>query len=214
MARTFKKHGDPPSAGWKKPMPGIVGIAVPRVKALLDIPFEPLAYGANLEVHPLAFLEMSDDLEQVAGLRISAGPEHTHETLGGFSCEDRQFLEADRGVDVIAQHRPSGIDIAGQQTRHAFLQQSLAKRRITRRARPHRFLEIPRQGHLSGLQFPSLVFPPKGLGVQDILLLALLGTAAEQDDQSFSVPSEVDPVAGTEVDSAFMNGGTDTLGIG
>ncbi len=38
------------------------------------------------------------------------------------------------------------------------------------------------------------VFPPEVLGGLDILLLALLGAAAEQDEEEVSILAEIDPV--------------------
>ncbi len=47
------------------------------------------------------------------------------------------------------------------------------------------------------LSLALFVLPPQGLSSLDILLLALLGAAAEQDDVGVSVLAEIDPVFDT-----------------
>ena len=41
-----------------------------------------LTNGLDLKPNALALLEVVDDLEQIAGLRIAARPEHAHQALG------------------------------------------------------------------------------------------------------------------------------------
>ncbi len=53
----------------------------------------------------LAFQQASDDLEQVASLGVPVGAEHAHEALGRLVGEVAKLLEADCGVDVVAQDR-------------------------------------------------------------------------------------------------------------
>jgi hypothetical protein len=49
------------------------------------------------------------------------------------------------------------------------------------------------------------------LGLPDILVLPLFGTAAEQQDQRITILSEVDAVARTPIDPVFAHAATDTL---
>jgi hypothetical protein len=48
---------------------------------------------------------------------------------------------------------------------------------------------------------------------RNIVLLTLLGAAAEQDNDPFSVFSEVNPVAWAEIDAAFKDPAADSLYI-
>ena len=43
---------------------------------------DQLSNGLNLQVKPLAFLEVADDLKQIPGLRVAVGAEHAHQALG------------------------------------------------------------------------------------------------------------------------------------
>jgi uncharacterized protein YndB with AHSA1/START domain len=54
-------------------------------------------------VQALDPLELADHLEQVARLRVPPGTEHAHEALGRPPREAAELLEADRGVDVVAE---------------------------------------------------------------------------------------------------------------
>jgi len=52
---------------------------------------------------------------------------------------------------------------------------------------------------------------PTGKGHIDVLLLALRGASAKQNDQSVSVLAEIDAVSGTETNPAFKHSGTEPL---
>jgi len=54
---------------------------------------------------------------------------------------------------------------------------------------------------------------PVGYGGGDIVLLALLGAAAEQDDQPLAILAEIDPITGAECDPEFENAGTDAFDV-
>ncbi len=58
------------------------------------------------------------------------------------------------------------------------------------------------------------VLPPEILGGIDILLLALLGATAEQDDESFSVLAKINPVAGAKIYALLEDTARDALGVG
>jgi hypothetical protein len=47
----------------------------------------------------------------------------------------------------------------------------------------------------------------------DVLLLAFLGAAAEQNDEAVSVLAEINSLAGPEIDAALEHPGTDALDV-
>ena len=51
------------------------------------------------------------------------------------------------------------------------------------------------------------------MGGVDILLLALLGATAKQDDESVPVLAEIDPVAGAKIYPAFKDTSADSFGV-
>src|SRR2546427_1863708 len=57
----------------------------------------------QLEVQSLGSLEMVDDLEEIAGLRVAAWTEHAHQALGRPFCSATQLLEPNRRVDIVAE---------------------------------------------------------------------------------------------------------------
>ena len=52
-----------------------------RSRPVLDGVSQTLTNGLDLKPNALALLEVVDDLEQIAGLRIAARPEHAHQAL-------------------------------------------------------------------------------------------------------------------------------------
>ena len=58
------------------------------------------------------FLKVAEHAEEVLRLRIAARPEHEDEALRLRAGRLAQPLEADRRLDVVAQDRLAGIDIA------------------------------------------------------------------------------------------------------
>jgi hypothetical protein len=50
-------------------------------------------------------LEVVDDLEEIAGLRVAAWTEHAHQALGRPFCSATQLLEPNRRVDIVAKYR-------------------------------------------------------------------------------------------------------------
>ena len=59
----------------------------------------------------------------------------SHEALARFVEDLGEFLEPDRCVDVVTQHRLAGIYITDEQAFDPISQQGLAKRRISLGAR-------------------------------------------------------------------------------
>jgi hypothetical protein len=52
------------------------------------------------------------DGEEVACVRVAARAEHAHQALGRRPRPSREFLEADRRVDLVVQDRLADIHIA------------------------------------------------------------------------------------------------------
>src|ERR1035441_2822598 len=55
------------------------------------------------------------------------------------------------------------------------------------------------------VRFSLLVVLPSGLRVLDVLLLPLLGSTSEQDDQASAVFPKINPQTGPETDSVLVN---------
>src|SRR5208283_4221605 len=68
----------------------------------------------HMQLDPRLLLQIADDAEEVAGLRIAAGAEHADQAFGGGVRRLTKLFEADRRLDVVAQDRLAGLDIAGQ----------------------------------------------------------------------------------------------------
>lgn len=58
-----------------------------------------------------------------------------------------------------------------------------------------------------------LVFRPARLGRRDVVTLALLGAAGEQDDERLTIVSEVNPIAGSKIHLQFGNTAAEPLHI-
>jgi hypothetical protein len=61
-------------------------------------------------VESLGFLEMIDQLEKIASLRIAAGTQHAQARCGPFG-PTTQLVEPDGRVDKVAKDRLSGLEI-------------------------------------------------------------------------------------------------------
>jgi hypothetical protein len=94
------------------------------------------------------FLQVADDAEQVAGLRIAARAEHADEALRLGAGRLAQLLETDRRLDVVAQDRLADVAIAGKHAVDAFAQQRFAEGGVACDPFLHQLLETPRQCHL------------------------------------------------------------------
>ena len=64
------------------------------------------------------------------------------------------------------------------------------------------------------LCLPVPVVFPIHLCPADVVLLAILRPAGEQNNQAVSIPSEVNPVAGTEGNLTFENASADGFDVG
>jgi hypothetical protein len=105
-----------------------------------------LAGGAErqLEVKPLCSLEVVDDLEEIACLRVAARTEHAHQALGRPFCSATQLLEPNRGVDIVAKYCLPGVEIPGEKALDAFTQKLLSVLAVRSKARLHCLLELSR----------------------------------------------------------------------
>lgn len=65
-----------------------------------------------------------------------------------------ELFEADSRLDVIAQVRLAGFDIAGQHRADAFAQQAFREGGVARPAALHQLLEAFRQGQIRHHYFP------------------------------------------------------------
>lgn len=81
----------------------------------------------DVQLDASLLLQVADDAEQIAGLGIAARSEHADQTLRRCVRGLAELLGADRCLDVIAEDRLAGINVAGQHRVDAFAQQEAAK---------------------------------------------------------------------------------------
>ena len=159
-------------------------------------------------------LQVADDVEQIARLRIAGGSEHADQALRRRTSVRAQLPKADRRVDVVAQDRLAAVHVATEQGFDALTQQRLAEGRIGQHARLYRVLEIACQRHGSPrLSLAPLVVRPARPGRFDVALLPPFGAAGQQDDQRLAVASEIHPVAGSEIKLVFQHPFPDALDV-
>src|ERR1700683_4702030 len=101
--------------------PGTTAFAAVSTWARRDVQFE-----ARL------LLQVADYAEEIACLRIATRPKHANETFRWRASRGADLLETNRCLDVIAQDRLAGVDIAGEHGVDAFAQQRVGERRIAR----------------------------------------------------------------------------------
>src|SRR5208282_421919 len=112
------------------------------------------ARGSEFEAHAFGVLQIGNDLEQVAGLRVATGTEHAHQTLGRAMGNVAQFTKADCSIDEVAQYDLAGFQITGKKVFDSLAEKRLAECRIAFYARSDGFLEIPCQSHGCHLPVP------------------------------------------------------------
>ncbi len=86
-----------------------------------SVPLALRRAGGHVKPDARLLLQSADDAEEVARLRVAARAEHADQAFGGRAGGLRELLEADGGLDVIAQDGFAGVDVAGQQGVDAFL---------------------------------------------------------------------------------------------
>jgi hypothetical protein len=92
-------------------------------------------------------LQIGNDLEQVASLRVAVGTEHPHQALRGAMGSVAQLCEANRGIDKITQYDFASFHVTGEEVFDSLAEKRLAEARVAFYARPDCFLEIPCQSH-------------------------------------------------------------------
>jgi hypothetical protein len=86
-------------------------------------------------------LEIANDVKEIACLRIAAGTEHPDETLGLGAGSPAEFLEAHGRLDVVAQDRFAGINVASQHQVNPFAQEGISKGTILGDVLVHQIFE-------------------------------------------------------------------------
>src|ERR1019366_3478143 len=102
---------------------------------------------SKLKVNTRLFLKTRNNLEQVPGVRVSRRAEHPHQALGRVICDGRKFMEANGGVDVVAQYSLSGFHIPCKKALHSFTKKLSAESGIPLHSGANGFFEIPCQSH-------------------------------------------------------------------
>ena len=156
-----------------------------------------------MKAHASALLQIADHAEQVVSLRVAARAEHADQALGRRAGRRAELLEADRGLDVIAQ---DGLAVSTSPP-------SIASMPSRRRASANfdfpltscctRPLKAPAPCHRYLRSAPSAlalhVVPPVGVNRIDIAPLALLRAAGPQGHQPSLNPRlwvELDHISG------------------
>src|SRR6202042_901907 len=95
------------------------------------------------------FLQMAENLEQVARIRISFRPEHADQAFRRCADAFAERGKSYRRLDVIAQHRLAGFHIAAQHRFDALAEQRFAKSWIAGKTRLDHGLEASRHRHFA-----------------------------------------------------------------
>jgi hypothetical protein len=160
-----------------------------------------------MQAETRTFLQVADHAKKVLGLRIAARAEHPDQALGRCTGCFAELFETDGRLDVIAQDRLAGIDIAAQHCIDALAKKGLGKYLVGLGPILHQAVKlfvfaIVRLRLASHALAPFVVLPV-GTRRIDIALLPLLGSARQQDDDRLAIPPEIDPIAGTKLDPIF-----------
>ena len=105
------------------------------------------AAGADLEVYAFLGLKMGQDAKEILGGGVAFRPEHPHETGGRYGGRLFQLAEADGGVDVVAQDRPTRPLVAGEHEVDGLTKQRLAEFRLLLGAVADGFAKVFGQCH-------------------------------------------------------------------
>src|SRR3984957_11253838 len=90
------------------------------------------------------FLQVADDAEEIARLRIAARAEHADEAFRRRAGRRAELLDTDRRLDVVAQDRFAGVHVATEHGVDAFAQQRISERGIACDPLLHQLLKISR----------------------------------------------------------------------
>jgi hypothetical protein len=145
-------------------------------------------------------LQVTDDAEEVAGVRITARAQHADDAFRRCASRRAELLEADRRLDVVAQNRFACIDIAGSMVLMPSRSSASAKAgspatRFRTSSLKSRVTAIACSLSSCRRLAPPLVIRPQLFRPFDVALLALLGAAREEDHQRLAVAPEIHPVA-------------------
>src|SRR5437667_11232671 len=102
-----------------------------------------------MQPHPRFLLQGAHDAEEILGARVAVRGEHSVQAFAGLLDLRGQLLEADRGVDQIAQNGLARDRVTPEIRIDRLRKERLAKTRVTLRARRDRGLEIPCESHTS-----------------------------------------------------------------
>ena len=138
---------------------------------------------------------------------LPRGPNMRMRLFGRRAGRLAELLEADRRLDVVAQDRLAGVDIAGEHGVDAFAQQRFAECgspliRFCTSSLKFPVNAIVRLRSSRG-RLAAACNPPTFPRLRDVALLALLGAARQQDHQRFAVAPEIHPVARPPIDPVF-----------
>lgn len=84
-------------------------------------------FGGDLEDGAFCFLQVGDDVEEVAGLWVAGGAEHAHEALGRAVECCTESKGADGSVDVLPEDGFSGFEVSGDHAGYGFREQGSAE---------------------------------------------------------------------------------------
>src|SRR5882757_10050730 len=94
-----------------------------------------------MQAEARALLQVADHAEEVPGLRIAARSEHADQALGRRAGRFAELFETDGRLDVIAQDRLAGLDIAAQHRIDALAKEGLGKFLVSLDPTLHEVLE-------------------------------------------------------------------------
>src|SRR6478609_337600 len=151
-------------------------------------------------------LQVANHAEKIPGLGIATRSEHADQALGRCAGGFAELLEADGCLDVVAQNRLAGVDIAAQHRVDPFAKQRLGEFLVGLDPSLHQFLEALCFCHrLAPSAFAALVILPVETRRIYVALLPLLGSTDQQDDDRLTIPSKINSIARTKIDPILQN---------
>jgi len=168
---------------------------------------------SNLQAHSLLSLKKRDDLKQVAGMWIAGRGKHAHQALRRAVRSLRQFGKSNRGIDEVPQNGLPSLHISGEKALDSFAEKFPAESRVPLYASLNRLFEIPGQSHENLLLLSYFVVLPERDCVLNVSLLTLLRAVTKQDDQTFAIFAEIDPIARSEIDGALINAASNAFDV-
>src|SRR5207244_1264284 len=109
-----------------------------------------------MQPHPRFLLQGAHDAEEILGARVAVRGEHSVQAFAGLLDLRGQLLEADRGVDQIAQNGLARGRVASEIRIDRLRKERLAKARVALRARRDRGLEIPCESHVAAITYSNV----------------------------------------------------------